>query len=71
MHPVDQDLEDLSDRYRELHRRRGNDISVGLRLEELLGAAGLDVVDFTGRYMIGKLPPGLRPPAWAGRPARP
>jgi hypothetical protein len=71
MHPVDQDLEDLSDRYRELHRRRGNDISVGLRLEELLGAAGLDVVDFTGRYMIGKPPPGLRPPAWAGRPARP
>jgi SAM-dependent methyltransferase len=69
MHPVDQDLDDLSDRYRELHRRRGNDISVGLRLGELLGAAGLDVVDFTGRYMIGKPPPGLRPPAWAAREA--
>lgn len=46
-----------------MHRRRGNDISVGLRLEELLRAAGLDVVDFTGRYMIAKPPPGLRPPA--------
>jgi SAM-dependent methyltransferase len=69
MRPLDQDLEDLNDRYGELHRRRGNDISVGLRLEELLRAAGLDLVDFTGRYMITRPDPGVRGPAWAAREA--
>jgi SAM-dependent methyltransferase len=65
--PKDPDLEDLNDRYGEFHRRRGNDISVGLRLDELLRTAGLDLVDFTGRYMIVKAEPGLRGPAWAAR----
>ncbi|MGB8963870.1 MAG: methyltransferase domain-containing protein [Pseudonocardiaceae bacterium] len=67
--PVDDDVADLHDRYRELHRRRGNDLSVGLRLAELLRAAGLDIVDFSGRYKILELPPGVRGPAWAAREA--
>lgn len=67
--PVDQDIQELTDRYRELHRRRGNDLSVGLRLAELLRAAGLEVLDFQGRYTIAELAPGLRGPAWAAREA--
>lgn len=67
--PLDEDLENLNDRYGEFHRRRGNDISVGLRLDKLLHTAGLDLVEFTGRYMIAKAEPGLRGPMWAAREA--
>jgi hypothetical protein len=67
--PVDQDIDDLSHRYRELYRRRDNDVSAGLRLEELLRAAGLDLVSFTERSMIVTPEPGLRGPAWAAREA--
>lgn len=69
MRPADRDLKDLNDRYGELHRRRGNDVSVGLRLEELLRAASLDIVDFSGQYVIAKPEPGMRGPAWAAREA--
>jgi SAM-dependent methyltransferase len=69
MRPKDRDLEDLYQRYEEFRRCRGNDISVGLRLDELLRTAGLDLIDFTGRYDIGKAQPGLRGPAWAAREA--
>jgi ubiquinone/menaquinone biosynthesis C-methylase UbiE len=64
---VDPDLEDLDEKYRELHRRRGNDLQVGLRLGKLLTRAGLEVVLHEGRYVIAAFPPGLRPPAWAAR----
>lgn len=66
---VDPDVEDLNERYVELHRRRGNDLQTGLRLGQLLGRAGLDVVLHEGRYTIARTPPGLRPPAWAARSA--
>ncbi len=69
MRPVDDDVADLYERYRELHRRRGNDLSVGLRLDELLRAAGLDIVDFLGHYKIVKILPGMRGAAWAAREA--
>lgn len=65
--PSDRDTDDLTDRYQELHRRRGNDVAVGLRLAELLRAAGLELVDFSGRYAIVRPPPGVRGPAWAAR----
>jgi hypothetical protein len=42
---------------------------VGLRLDELLRTAGLDLVEFSGRYGIRKAEPGLRGPAWAAREA--
>jgi SAM-dependent methyltransferase len=63
------DLEDLDSRYRELHRRRGNDLSVGSRLDELLVAAGLEVAAFEGHIEVVTPPPGMRGPAWAARDA--
>jgi SAM-dependent methyltransferase len=66
---IDPDLEDLLDKYRELHRRRGNDLQTGLRLGKLLTQAGLDVVLHEGRYVIQWFPPGMRPPPWAAREA--
>jgi SAM-dependent methyltransferase len=66
---TDPALVDLEERYDELHRRRGNDLQVGLRLGHLLDRAGLDVELHEGRYLIAPLPPGIRPPAWAARDA--
>jgi predicted O-methyltransferase YrrM len=65
MRPSDADIEDQSDRYRQWHDKRGNDVSVGLRLGELLVAAGLEVQRHEGRYLIATSPPGFRPPSWA------
>lgn len=67
--PSDPDLDDLNGRYWEWHEAQGNDPSVGLRLAELLAGAGLDVVDFSGRYDIVVPPPGARTPGWAARGA--
>lgn len=63
------ELTDLFAKYRELHRRRGDDLRAGLRLGRLLDRAGLEVLVHEGRYSILPLPPGLRPPAWAAREA--
>lgn len=65
MRPGDPDLEDLNERYGQWHAARGNDLSVGLRLGELLAGAGLEVLHFAGRYQIISIVPGLRPPSWA------
>lgn len=67
MRPPDADMDDLADRYEQWHAARGNDLAVGLRLAELLEAAGLEVVDFQGRVNIIQLGPGFRPPGWAAR----
>lgn len=69
LRPSDPDIDDLTARYEEWHEQRGNDLSVGLRLGELLTAAGLELVDYQGRYQIIAPPPGMRPPSWAGRDA--
>ena len=61
------DLEDLDERYRELHRARGNDLSVGLRLGDLLTGAGLAVERYACRAPVFRVPPGMRPPSWAAR----
>jgi SAM-dependent methyltransferase len=66
---IDPDLDDLMTRYVEFHRRRGNDPAIGLRLAQLLAAAGLEVTTFQGAYNILTAPPGMRPPAWAAREA--
>lgn len=63
----DPDLDDLTERYAAFHAARGNDPLVGLRLGKLLAAAGLEVADFAGSYVILELPPGIRPPLWAAR----
>lgn len=67
--PSDPDLEDLTARYVDWHRQRGNDLAAGLRLAELLRAAGLEAVEHQGRYNIFTPPPGFRPPSWAAREA--
>ncbi|HLK01699.1 MAG TPA: methyltransferase domain-containing protein [Streptosporangiaceae bacterium] len=61
------DLEDLNRRYQEFHRVRGNDLSVGLRLGDLLTGAGLAVERYACRAPVLRVPPGLRPPSWAAR----
>jgi ubiquinone/menaquinone biosynthesis C-methylase UbiE len=65
--PANADVEDLSARYWRWHAEQGNDSSVGLRLGELLSSAGLETVDYQGRYQIASVRPGFRPPAWAAR----
>jgi ubiquinone/menaquinone biosynthesis C-methylase UbiE len=69
MRPSDPVLERMNALYMRFHAYLGNDLEVGLRLPELLEAAGLEVIEFRGRYNIIKAPPGLRPPAWAARDA--
>jgi ubiquinone/menaquinone biosynthesis C-methylase UbiE len=66
---ADPDLEGLTDRYVEFHRRRGNDPQVGLRLGELAVEAGLTDVEHRGWFNIVPMASGLRPPAWAARDA--
>ncbi|UUU36513.1 methyltransferase domain-containing protein [Streptomyces sp. CA-210063] len=61
--------DELDARYRELHRRRGNDLTVGTRLDELLTAAGLEVIAYEGHIDVMTPPPGMRGPAWAARDA--
>ena len=69
LRPSDPDVDDLNQRYTQWHEQRGNDLSVGLRLGELLVAAGLEVLDFQGRYQIAEAPAAMRPPGWAARDA--
>jgi hypothetical protein len=47
----------------------GDDDRAGLRLADRLARAGLEVVEFRGRYLIGSPSPGVRPPGWAAREA--
>lgn len=69
LRPEDEDLADLSRRYQQWHAQQGNDGSVGLRLGELLVAAGLVDVEHHGRYYIFPLRADFRPPSWAAREA--
>jgi precorrin-6B methylase 2 len=62
-----EELAELQERYRQFQTDRGNDLSVGLRLAELLAAAGLEVAAHRGWYQIMQFLPGMRPPAWAAR----
>ncbi len=62
-------VEELSERYVELHRRRGNDLLTGLRLDQLLVRARLELVHYQGSYDVLRPPAGFRTPAWAAREA--
>jgi SAM-dependent methyltransferase len=66
---ADPDLSDLTEKYVELHRQRGNDLQVGLRLGQLLSNAGLQLIVHEGRYQILTPPSGVRPAPWAAREA--
>jgi SAM-dependent methyltransferase len=63
------DLVDLQERYLAFRAARGDDNAAGLRLAERLVRAGLELVEFHGRYVIREVSPGLRSPAWAAREA--
>jgi SAM-dependent methyltransferase len=63
------DLVDLQDRYLAFRAARGDDNAAGLRLAERLVRAGLELVEFRGRYVIREVSPRLRSPAWAAREA--
>jgi SAM-dependent methyltransferase len=67
--PDHADLADLAERYQAFRAARGDDNRAGLRLADRLARAGLEVVEFRGRYVIGSPPPGVRPPGWAARDA--
>ncbi len=67
--PSDPDVEDLTARYVEWHHQQGNDLAAGLRLADMLLAAGLDALEHQGRYNIFTPTPGFRPPSWAARDA--
>ncbi|MGZ4614931.1 MAG: methyltransferase domain-containing protein [Actinomycetes bacterium] len=60
-------VNELNERYLQFHAGLGNDLSVGLRLGELLEAAGLVEVDHRGRFQVIRPEPGMRPPVWAAR----
>jgi SAM-dependent methyltransferase len=57
----------MQDTYARFHAGLGNDLSVGLRLGELLEGAGMHQVVHRGTYSIFPIPPGVRPPMWAAR----
>jgi SAM-dependent methyltransferase len=63
------DLVDLQDRYLAFRAANGDDNAAGLRLAERLVRAGLELVEFRGRYVIRELSSRLRSPAWAAREA--
>jgi ubiquinone/menaquinone biosynthesis C-methylase UbiE len=67
--PEHADLTDLAQRYQEFRAARGDDNRAGLRLADRLVRAGLEVVEFRGRYVIRELSSRLRSPAWAAREA--
>ena len=67
--PEHADLTDLNDRYAAFRAARGDDNRAGLRLADRLVRAGLELVEFRGRYLIGQPPPTVRPPSWAARDA--
>jgi len=64
---VGPELQDLNERYQEFHRARGSDLSVGLRLGDLLNDAGLTIERYACRAPVLRVPPGMRPPSWAAR----
>jgi hypothetical protein len=60
---------DLNERYAAFRAARGDDNRAGLRLADRLARAGLEVLEFRGRYYIGQPPAAVRPPSWAAREA--
>ena len=66
--PPDPILQDMWQRYVDFQVGRGNDVSAGLRLGEVLRRAGLERADLRGRYDIFR-EKGMRGPAWEAREA--
>jgi SAM-dependent methyltransferase len=67
MVPSEGELDELTERYLQLHEQLGNDLTVGLKLVHLLDAADLEVVDRRGVYNIVERTAEFRGPPWAAR----
>jgi SAM-dependent methyltransferase len=68
MLPPDSSLQDMWQSYLDFQVGRGNDVSAGLRLADLITRAGLELTDFRGRYDMFR-EKGFRGPAWEAREA--
>jgi SAM-dependent methyltransferase len=66
--PRDPEL-DIDDYYLRFHAGRGNDLSVGLKLGDLLEGAGLHVERHRCVSTVVRWPAGTRGPQWAARQA--
>lgn len=64
---TDPEVHELQERYQAFQAARGNDLSVGLRLGDLLTDAGLRVERYACRSPVLSVQPGMRPPSWAAR----
>lgn len=60
---------ELFTRLESFERARGNDVAVGLRLADLLLAAGAELVDYRGNCSVYRRHTGQRGPAWSAREA--
>jgi SAM-dependent methyltransferase len=69
MRPEDPEVDELNATYLRFHAEQGNDLKTGLRLDELVRGAGLELVDYRGWYNIVQPRGPVRPPAWAARDA--
>ena len=66
--PFDAEL-DIHDHYLRFHALRGNDLTVGRRLDDLLAGAGLEVERHRCVSTEVRWPAGTRGPQWAARQA--
>jgi SAM-dependent methyltransferase len=69
LRPSDPDVDSLTQAYLGLLASRGNDFQSGLRLDQLLEGAGMELVTYRGWYNIVRPQGAVRPPAWAARDA--
>lgn len=69
LRPQDTAVQELLEAYRQFQLARGAALELGLHLDALLQAAGLEVVSYLGLTDVLPLPPGVRGPAWAARDA--
>jgi SAM-dependent methyltransferase len=67
--PEDADISELNDAYQRFHAAKGNDLMTGLRLDDMLTAAGMELLDYRGWFNIIRVQGAMRPPSWAARDA--
>jgi SAM-dependent methyltransferase len=67
--PATAPVTELHERFQDYQRARGNDPGIGVRLPELLEAAGLELEVFQGNCSTRVRPSGERGPSWAARRA--
>jgi SAM-dependent methyltransferase len=69
LRPEDPGFSEPLARYADFQVQRGGAVQVGLHLDELLEAAGMEVLAYQGVTDVVSVPVGVRGPAWAARDA--